>query len=147
MTSINSQLFYSNLGININSPDPVANKLQEFRNLENATDNDILNSLNRTDDVAPTTSPVFNKSNFKLFFAPFFKQDQNNYQSISEFFTNLRKKYETALKDLVSVENAFKKFATYLRDNFQNLVYLRGSEFPVLTFIDQLLLAEPKKKS
>jgi hypothetical protein len=145
MTSINSQLFYSNLGININSPDPVANKLQEFRNLENASDNDILDSLNRTHDAAPTTSPVFNKSNFQLFFAPFFKQDQNNYQSISEFFTNLRKKYETALGDLVRVENAFKKFATYLRDNFQKLVYLGDSKFPVSTFIDQLLAAEPKK--
>ncbi len=144
MPSINSQLFYSNFGTRINSPDPVANKLQEFRNLEDANDNDILNSLNRTDDVASTSSPVFNKSNFQLFFTPFFKQDQNNYQSISEFFNNLRKKYETALQDLTRVENAFIRFATYLRDNYQKLVYLRDSKFPVSTYIGQLL-AEPKK--
>lgn len=144
MSTINSNLFYSNSPNKIHSPAPVAENLQALLSLVGARDADILASLNRADGKYPTPSPVFNQSNFKLFFHPFFKQDQNNYQSISEFFNNLREKYVTALQDLTRVENAFKKFATYLRDNYQNLVCLRSSKFPVRTYIGQLL-AEPKK--
>lgn len=143
MNSIPHYFFNQSTPITISPPDTrIGNYYQQFYYLSNASDSEILDSLTfKIPRTGIHSLPTFNLSHFNHFFAPF--KTDGGYQSISNFFNDLRKKYQEAQDRLSILEKGFKRFANYLRENYEKLVNLKNTRTFILPSIDKLL-AKPK---
>jgi hypothetical protein len=143
MISIPSYFFYQSTPITISPPDTsIGNYYQQFLLFSQATDNHIHDSLTfKNPRTEERSTPTFNLTHFNHFFAPF--KTDSGYQSISNFFNDLRKKYQEAQDRLSILEKGFKRFANYLRVNYTSLKFLNNARANFLPSVNKLL-AEPK---
>jgi|GEM_PF-4628205 len=148
MTTTIRNLF-SNFSPSLRSPEPVVNNFDELAILANASDEDILASLKPIQfSINPTLTPpnpTFNMGDFQRFFAPLLLAGTFDYKSISQFFAKLKDGYEQRVKELATVEKAFKRFAEYIRNNLESIPYLNNNPDLVNQKINMLL--PPANKS